>query len=293
MMMVSLLAYLGIGYLVYQIFVGLFKPLSRKHKKKVRDIITEEKRQQKKEKLYYLKDVLIRKVSKKIFLSENSRFEYESLIYRLHLNTTPEEIRALQVLLFVALFVVAIGVFSINSVIGVLCFIAPVLGWMYPLDDMERKVERKNQNIMSDFPAFYSVLYYQYSRSVHIYLADVVKDFLPNANEDMARELEVFLDNIEYGEENALKKFKKRIPLRHVIKFCDIMQTRLNGYDNTSQMGYLKSELDSIRLERLEQELCRRERKNIQTQFILLGVLAVYVVSYFYFQFMDAIQLFS
>jgi hypothetical protein len=128
---------------------------------------------------------------------------------------------------------------------------------------------------------------------VHIYLADVVKDFLPNANRDMAQELEVFLDNIEYGEEYALKKLKKRVPVRHVLKFCEIMQTRLNGYDNTSQMGYLKSELDGIRIERLEQELDRRERKNVQTQFVLLGVLGLYVVAYFYFQFMDAVKLFS
>jgi len=52
------------------------------------------------------------------------------------------------------------------------------------------------------------MLYYQYARSINIYLADVVKDFLPNANEDMAAELEVFLDNIEYGEEYALKQLK-------------------------------------------------------------------------------------
>jgi len=64
----------------------------------------------------------------------------------------------------------------------------------------------------------------------------------------MAAELEVFLDNIEYGEEYALKQLKKRVPLRHIIKFCDIMETRLRGYDNISQMTYLKNELYDLRV---------------------------------------------
>ena len=47
---------------------------------------------------------------------------------------------------------------------------------------------------MFDFPSFYSMLYYQYSKSVHIYLADAVRDFLPNANPDMAEELGILID---------------------------------------------------------------------------------------------------
>jgi hypothetical protein len=181
----------------------------------------------------------------------------------------------------------------ISTLFGILSLLGPVLAWMYPVDELEKKIDRKNKNIMYDFPAFYSMLYYQYARSVNIYLGDVVKDFLPNANEDMAEELGIFMDNIEYGEEYALKQLKKRVPLRHVIKFSDIMQTRLNGYDNTSQMAYLKNELHDLRIQTLENELKLRERKNVQVQFVLVIVLAVYVVIYFYYQFIDAFKLFS
>lgn len=283
----------GSVYLCYMLFLWLFRPVGRKHKKKVRDIFTEEKRQARKERLYYFRDILIAKVSKKILLGENSRYQYEKLINRLDLKTTPEKIRAMQVVLFMAFLGLALLVMYINTVLGMLSLLAPFIAWLYPIDDMEKRIEEKNDNIMLDFPAFYSMLYYQYSRSVHVYLEDVVKDFLPNANADMTRELEVLMDNIEYGEDYALKQFKKRVPLRYVIKFCDIFQTRLNGYDNTAQMGYLKNELDEIRVQKLEEELEKRERKNVQTQFILLGVLGLYVVAYFYFQFMDAIRFFS
>ena len=59
----------------------------------------------------------------------------------------------------------------------------------------------------------------------------------------MAEELGVMLDNMDYGEEFALKQLKRRVPVHHIIKFCDIMETRLKGYDNISQMAYLKNEL--------------------------------------------------
>jgi len=53
------------------------------------------------------------------------------------------------------------------------------VGWLYPVDELEKMIEKKNNNILADFPSFYNMLYYQYARSINIYLADVVKDFLP------------------------------------------------------------------------------------------------------------------
>lgn len=51
------------------------------------------------------------------------------------------------------------------------------------------------------------------------------------------------------------KTTKRRVPVHHIIKFCDIMETRLKGYDNISQMAYLKNELDEFRIRALEDEL--------------------------------------
>ena len=128
--------------------------------------------------------------------------------------------------------------------------------------ELEKTIERKNKNISLDFPAFYSMVYYQYSKSVNIFLSDVIKDYIPNANPDMAEELGVMLDNMDYGEEYALKQLKKRVPMHYIIKFCDIMETRLKGYNNVSQMTYLKNEVDEFRIVALEDELERRRRSN-------------------------------
>lgn len=137
------------------------------------------------------------------------------------------------------------------------------------------------------------MVYYQYSKSVSIYLSDVIKDYIPNANEDIAEELGVMLDNIEYGEEYALKQFKKRVPLHYIIKFCDIMETRLRGYDNISQMAYLKNEMDEFRIRNLEDELERRERKNSRLQMVLVMVLVVYIIIYYLFTILEALKLFQ
>ncbi len=280
-------------YLTVTTVFSVIKPVSRKRKKITRDFLIKEKKRVQTEKLYYFKDVILRRFTSSMLLGELKKEEYRKMIKRLDLKITPEELRAKQIVLAILAFLAALLVMRISTLFGILSLLGPVLAWMYPVDELERKIDRKNKNIMYDFPAFYSMLYYQYARSVNIYLGDVVKDFLPNANEDMSEELGIFLDNIEYGEEYALKQLKKRVPLRHVIKFSDIMQTRLNGYDNTSQMAYLKNELHDLRIQTLENELKLRERKNVKVQFILIIVLAVYVVIYFYYQFVDAFKMFS
>ncbi|KNY27515.1 hypothetical protein [Pseudobacteroides cellulosolvens] len=293
LLIARLLAIIAIIYLSFTLVFAIVKPVSNKRKKNTRDFLNQAKRQAKKEKFYYIRDVVLRRFTNRMLLGEMKRSEFKELIMRLDLKTTPEEIRAKQIVLALLALLAAILVIQLNPLIGYLSLLGPIIAWMYPVDDLEKKIEQKNKNIMFDFPSFYSMLYYQYSKSVHIYLADAVRDFLPNANPDMAEELGILIDNIEYGEEYALKQLKKRVPLRYIIKFCDIMQIRLNGYDNTSQMAYLKQELHDLRLQTLEDELKSREAKNIRTQFALILVLTVYVVIYFYYQFIDATRLFK
>ncbi len=291
---IAKLASLGaIIYLVFSFVYPVFKPMPGRRKKRSREFLVKAKEQKNKEKYLYFKDIVLRKLSGKLLLNEVRREQYNSLINRLDLRITPEEIRLKQILYSLAALVVSLIMMKLIIFLGYLCLLFVVLGWLYPADELERKIERKNKNILKDFPSFYSMLYYQYSKSVNIYLADVVKDFLPNANQDMADELGVMLDNIEYGEEYALKQLKKRVPLRHIIKFCDIMETRLRGYDNTSQMAYLKNELYELRVVELEEELNRRKAKNSNVQIVLLVVLAAYIVVYYYFQVITAIKLFG
>jgi len=289
----KLAALVAIIYLTFTVVFWIIKPVNKKRKKITRDFLIKQKKQKQTEALYYFKDVILRRFTSSMLLSELKKNEFRNIIKRLDLKTTPEELRAKQIVLALLVFLVALIVMKISTILGIFSLLGVVLAWMYPVDELEKKIDRKNKNIMFDFPAFYSLLYYQYARSVNIYLGDVVKDFLPNANEDMADELGIFIDNIEYGEEYALKQLKKRVPLRHVIKFCDIMQTRLNGYDNTSQMAYLKNELHDLRIQTLENELKLRERRNVQAQFALIFVLVVYVIVYFYYQFIDAFKMFG
>ncbi|NMB34517.1 MAG: hypothetical protein GX992_09895 [Clostridium sp.] len=290
---VKLVSLASMMYLSILTVFSIVRPVSSRRKKIARDFLIKQKNQARTEKLYYFKDVILRKVASSMLLSHTKKDEYKAMIKRLELKITPEELRAQQIVLSILAFLASLVIIKIQSMIGIFSMIGVVLAWMYPVDEIQKKIEEKDKNIMHDFPAFYSLLYYQYSRSVNIFLGDVVKDFLPNANSDMEEELEIFIDNIEYGEEYALKQLKKRVPLRYVIKFCDIMQTRLNGYDNTSQMAYLKNELHDLRIQILEKELKMRRNQNVRIQFALIFVLAVYVLIYFYHQFMDAFRMFS
>ncbi|MCJ8011826.1 hypothetical protein MUG84_08730 [Paenibacillus sp. KQZ6P-2] len=288
----KLSALISVVYLVKVFLYPLFKPVNRRQKRRARRFLKERKNAAFREKLEAMKrSFAVNYVGK--FLGTAERQRFQKMIDRLDLSILPEQIRAEQLLYAAAAVLFTAAAASANRILGCASAVIIILGWLYPVTEMEKKIDKKNKNIAFDFPAFYSMVYYQYSKSVSIYLADVIRDYLPNADPDIAEELGVMLDNIEYGEEYALKQFKKRVPLHYIIKFCDILETRLKGYDNTSQMVYLKNELDEFRIRSFEKELQKRERSNSRLQLILIAVLMVYIVIYYLFTILASLKMFQ
>lgn len=288
----KLSALFSILYLVKQLLYPFFKPVSGKQKKRARRFMKERRSEAFKLKLLGWKKRFAAGYVRNLIGSE-ARSRYGKMIDRLDLPMSPEELRAEQLFYVAGAVLVTLLLFTANALLGCVSAIFIILGWLYPVSELEKTIDRKNKNISLDFPAFYSMVYYQYSKSVNIFLADVIKDYLPHANTDMAEELGVMLDNIEYGEGHALKQMKKRVPLHYIIKFCDVMETRLRGYDNVSQMAYLKNELDEFRIRALEDELDRRMRSNSRIQILLIVVLVIYIALYYLFTILDSLKLFQ
>ncbi|MCR2803406.1 hypothetical protein [Paenibacillus soyae] len=288
----KLVAMAAILYIVKVLLLPLIKPVSRNQKKRARMFLKERKKEASRQKYRVWKQGMATKYGKYL-LGTGERARLKKMLDRLDMTTKPEEIRVEQVLYAGAAVLLTLLMLQANILLGCATAIFIILGWLYPVDELEKRIDKKNKNIAVDFPAFYSMVYYQYSKSVNIHLADVIKDYLPNANPDIGEELGVMLDNIDFGEEYALKKLKKRVPLHYVIKFCDIMETRLKGYDNVSQMAYLKNELDSFRVKTLEDELTQRERSNARIQMVLIVVLGVYIAIYYLFTIMGSMKLFQ
>ncbi|GGG05761.1 hypothetical protein GCM10010912_58010 [Paenibacillus albidus] len=288
----KLCALSSILYLIKLFLFPLLKPVSGRKKKRARRFMNERKNAELRQKLLVYKRNIAQNYIRGL-LGTAERLRFRKIIDRLELGVLPEEIRLNQLLYSSGGAALTLVLGSANRLLGCVTALFILLGWIYPVKSLEERIEKKNRNIALDFPAFYSMVYYQYSKSINIYLADVVRDYLPHAGGDMAEELGVMLDNIEYGEEFALKQFKKRVPLRYIIKFCDIMETRLRGYDNVSQMVYLKNEVDHFRVEALEKELIRRERSNSRIQWVLIIVLFVYIVIYYLFLVMDSLEMFQ
>ncbi|MBQ4900176.1 hypothetical protein KB559_15180 [Paenibacillus sp. Marseille-P2973] len=288
----KLAAFIAVIYLVKVFIYPFFRPVHGKQKKRNRKFIKERKNAQLDQKFQNFKRNFSTKYVGKL-LGNAEKLRFQKMIDRLDLTMKPEELRAEQLFYALAGVIATMVLMTANQLLGFVTAIFIVLGWMYPVSEMEKKIEKKNKNIAFDFPAFYSMVYYQYSKSVNIYLADVIRDYLPNANRDMQEELGVMLDNIEYGEEYALKQLKKRVPIHYIIKFCDLMETRLKGYDNISQMVYLKNEVDSYRILALEEDLERRQRTNSRIQLVLIGVLVIYIAIYYLFTVLDSIKMFQ
>jgi len=292
-LLAQIFAGLSVLYLVNLILLPFLKPASKKQKQRIRQYAKEREKEQRKKKKLQSKREFILKYGH-FLLSEDTRTEISRILSRLDMvDVLPEEIRLKQMKYAMFGIILTLISFVVNPLIGYICILFVVLIFMVPRDELNKKLKRKEDNIAQDFPAFYSMVYYQYARSVNIYLADIIKDYLPNAREDLARELGIILDNIDYGEEYALKQFKKRVQIHYVAKFCDIMETRLRGYDNISQLLYFKNEIDAFRMETLEKELAKRQSQNSKLQLILLVVLAIYIAAYFMFSVLSAMRLFQ
>ena len=292
-LMAQIFAVSSVLYLANLMLFPLLKPASKKQKQRIRQYAKEREKEQRKKKRLQSRRELIRKYGE-FMLTDVTRSEIGRILVRLDkADVLPEEIRLKQITYAAYGAALTAVTFIVSPLFGYVCILFTVLLFMLPRDKLNRELKRKEENISRDFPAFYSMVYYQYARSVNIYLADIIKDYLPNASEDLAKELGVILDNIDYGEEYALREFKKRVQVHYVAKFCDIMETRLRGYDNTSQMLYFKNEIDAFRMQTLEKELAKRKSQNTKLQLVLIIVLAVYVMAYFLYSVLSALRLFQ
>lgn len=293
--MIGFAKIISLGAIIYLIKVFLypyFKPISRKNKKRSRKYITRLKKEKQNERFIALRKELSIKYVGKI-MSDLEKKRLKKMLDRLDMKILPEELRCMQIIYTLSAILISMLMFKVNSIIGYVSSMFIIIGWIYPVDEIEKKIEQKNKNIARDFPSFYSMVYYQYAKSVNLFLSDVIKDYLPNAQKDMADELEIMLDNIEYGETYALKQLKRRVPIHYIIKFCDIMETRLKGYDNVSQMLYLKNEIDEFRIRDLEEELTRREKSNEKLQFVLVVILFAYIIIYYLFSLLQSMKMFQ
>ena len=288
----SIIAIGSVLYLIKTLLYPIYKSAGSSQKKRSRQYINARKKEQAKRQKLEAKRAFLEKYGH-FLLTDVARAKLGVLLKRLDMDTLPEEIRLKQLTWALLSAALAFIAYAANPLLGFASVVLVVLAYLTPMDKLVKMAEDKEKRITKSFPAFYSMVYYQYSKTVHIYLTDVIKDYLPNASGELAKELGVMLDNIEYGEEYALKQLKKRVPVNYVIKFCDIMETRLRGYDNTAQMFYLKSEIDAFRLDILEKELAKRQASNGRLQFVLIIVLGIYIVTYFLFQTLTALKMFQ
>jgi Flp pilus assembly protein TadB len=287
-----ILAICSVLYFIKALLYPIYKSAGSSQKKRARQYINARKKEQAKQQKAEEKRVFLQKYGQ-FLLTDVARERVKNLLKRLDMNMAPEEIRLKQLTGALGAAALTAVAFAAHPLLGFLSVLLVVSAYLKPMDKLIKKIEAKEKSIAQSFPAFYSMVYYQYSKTVHIFLADIIKDYLPSARGELAKELGIMLDNIEYGEEYALKQLKKRVPIHYVIKFCDIMEIRLRGYDNTAQMSYLKNEIDAYRLDTLEKELAKRMAANGRLQFVLVIVLGIYLMWYFGSQVTTALKMFQ
>ena len=292
MLIARIIIFAAVLFLIKELLYPFYRPVGRKQKSRMRQYSKEKQAGEVQRKRRERKIALAKQFAVRLPFMQTEA-ELKKMLERLSIDKRHEEIWLEQNLALLGGAALALVVFSANSALGLLAMLLIPLFFFIPTDELDKEIKRRNKNIALEFPLFYSMVFYQYSKSINVFMADIIQDYLPNASDDMAEELNVMLQNIDYSdEEYALKQLKKRVPVYHIIKFCDIMETRLRGYDNVSQMQYLKNEIDRFRVTELEHELEKRTRINRLIQIVLIVVLAVYIFLYYLFMVLGSLEMF-
>jgi len=292
MIIPSIIAFAAVIFLIKQFLYPFYRPVGRKQKNRVRRYGKEKRADEATRKKRELKLKIAGTFAIRLPFMQTEA-ELKKKLDRLGSHKRPSEIWLEQDLWLIGGAAAAFILMSANNILGLISILFIPIGFLMPTDELDKAIQRKNKNIALDFPLFYAMVFYQYSKSISVYLSDVINDYLPNANDDMAEELNVMLRNIDYSdEEYALKQLKRRVPIHFIIKFCDIMETRLRGYDNVSQMQYLKNEIDQYRVTELEEELAKRVRTNNMIQVALIVILGMYILIYYMFTILGSLDMF-
>lgn len=191
----------------------------------------------------------IRELSSKmplVDLPEDDRIILQQKINRLGLDTTVEEVRKLQLFYLLILLVVGIVVFlTINKVIGIIIMLTSAIVYKNPIRKIDNEIQLRNEVIRRELPELYTVLYYSFRRDINVNISSKIQSYIKNCDELFYKEMQLFLDDARSGEREALRQFKKRVPIDIVLRFCDIMENRLEGYDNVAVMTNFKLEMDA------------------------------------------------
>lgn len=248
-----------LGVILNKLFRPIFKPYTYSQIKKSREDL-----------VYNSKDsfnleYLQKKVSRRlpiIDMSEDLEIELNKKLSRLGVEATAKDIRRLQLLY--ALFTLLVALITrimLGRTPALVVALLSIYTWRYPIIRIDKEIYDRNQAIERELPELYSILFYAYKRSAGINLTSKIQSYIKDSSDLFYKEMMIFIEDARNGELYALKEFKKRVPLGIVIRFCDIMETRLTGYDNISVMYNFKKEMDdkrSAREDKLLKDLSAR-----------------------------------
>ncbi|MEO2202456.1 hypothetical protein ABGV42_01715 [Paenibacillus pabuli] len=256
----------GVGWFAYDLLARLFRIVRPKKSKhgSMSSHVKEESTGSDFQGLYKM----FRKYTPKDFkINDADRERLEEELIRLGRTETAIDIKISQFVLFGIFSLISLIICLIFGIFGLLGFAFAIYAYHYPVIDIRTRISKMNAAVEAEFPDFYRSAYFAYRKRINVPLINVVRNGIKSSSPEFAQELSILASNIvSLGEIEALRRWKKALPLPYITRFCEYMEARLNGENNLSVLEGFKTELDNAR------EMARQvERNRLETRLVAVN----------------------
>jgi Flp pilus assembly protein TadB len=217
---------------------------------------------------------------KNLKVNDAERERLEEELIRLGRTETVEEIKVSQYALLGILSLISLIILIFFKLFGIIGFVFAIYAYHYPISDIRKRIAKMNAAVEAEFPDFYRSIYFAYRKRTNVPLINIVRNCIKEASPEFAQELSILASNIvTLGEIEALRHWKRSLPLPYITRFSEYLEQRLMGENNVSIMEGFKTELDNAReLARERQRITLEKRLSMVNGITLIPFILIALV---------------
>lgn len=220
-------------------------------------------------------------LAKHIRLNEFKRQEMEADLRTAQIETTPEMFKANAIVKSLLGVVISIPVFLLSGIMGAICLGASVMLYFITIRSLGGKIKKQREKIEKDLPRLVGTIQRKLTHERGI--IGIIESFMPTANPELQRELEITVADMRSGnEEAAITRLEARVGSPMMSDVCRGFITMIHGDIAEVYWSSIAQKFADIQRNRLRAEANKmpgKVRKLSMSLLLCFGLIFIVVIA--------------